>query len=100
MMDVSSAPTLMSKPLLLRSGETYLVDPRMNGNEPSHIVVSIKHLKHTPRKHTGRKVAESAAKTLKRVTLELGGNDGCIVCPDIDVKAVAAKVAAGVLIHF
>jgi acyl-CoA reductase-like NAD-dependent aldehyde dehydrogenase len=48
---------------------------------------------------TGRKVAESAAKTLKRVTLELGGNDGCIVCPDIDVKAVAAKVAAGVLIH-
>ncbi|CAG8020246.1 unnamed protein product [Penicillium nalgiovense] len=48
---------------------------------------------------TGRKVAESAAKTLKRVTLELGGNDGCIICPDVDVKAVAAQVAAGVFIH-
>jgi acyl-CoA reductase-like NAD-dependent aldehyde dehydrogenase len=47
----------------------------------------------------GRKVAEIAGKTLKRVTLELGGNDGCIVCPDVDVKTVAAQVAAGVFIH-
>ncbi|CAG8896035.1 unnamed protein product [Penicillium egyptiacum] len=48
---------------------------------------------------TGKKVAESAAKTLKRVTLELGGNDGSIICPDVDVKTVAAKVAAGVFLH-
>jgi len=36
---------------------------------------------------------ESASKTLKRVTLELGGNDPTIVCKDIDVQAVAQKVA-------
>ncbi|KAH7161063.1 aldehyde dehydrogenase domain-containing protein [Dactylonectria macrodidyma] len=48
---------------------------------------------------TGRKVAESATKTLKRVTLELGGNDASIICPDVDVQSVAQKVAAGCLFH-
>lgn len=38
---------------------------------------------------TGRRVMESAAPTLKRVTLELGGNDAAIVLPDIDVEKVA-----------
>lgn len=38
---------------------------------------------------TGRKVMESAAGSLKRVTLELGGNDPAIVMPDVDVKKVA-----------
>jgi acyl-CoA reductase-like NAD-dependent aldehyde dehydrogenase len=41
---------------------------------------------------TGKKVLASAAATLKRVTLELGGNDPAIVLPDVDVKAVAKKV--------
>lgn len=41
---------------------------------------------------TGKKVMESASKTLKRVTLELGGKDAAIVCKDVDVEAVAAKV--------
>lgn len=41
---------------------------------------------------TGRKVMESAARTLKRVTLELGGNDAAIVMPDVDVDAVAEKI--------
>lgn len=48
---------------------------------------------------TGKKVAESAARTLKRVTLELGGNDASVVCPDVDVKTVAAQVAAGPFFH-
>jgi acyl-CoA reductase-like NAD-dependent aldehyde dehydrogenase len=41
---------------------------------------------------TGKKVAASAAKTLKRVTLELGGNDPAIVLDDADPKAIAKKV--------
>ncbi|KAK1623451.1 Aldehyde/histidinol dehydrogenase [Colletotrichum phormii] len=36
---------------------------------------------------------QSASKTLKRVTLELGGNDPAIVFPDVDVDKVAEKVA-------
>ncbi|KAK7418292.1 hypothetical protein QQX98_004077 [Neonectria punicea] len=42
---------------------------------------------------TGKRIAESCGKTLKRVTLELGGNDPAIVCGDVDVKAVAPKLA-------
>lgn len=39
----------------------------------------------------GRLVMSSAAKTIKRVTLELGGSDPIIVCDDADVdKAVSA----------
>ncbi|KAK0759121.1 hypothetical protein N5P37_008610 [Trichoderma harzianum] len=42
---------------------------------------------------TGKLVMQSASKTLKRVTLELGGNDPAIVFPDVDVDKVAEKVA-------
>lgn len=41
---------------------------------------------------TGKKVMESCAKTLKRVTLELGGNDAAVVCEDVDLEEVVPKV--------
>lgn len=41
---------------------------------------------------TGRRVMESASQTLKRVTLELGGNDAAIVLPDVDVNKVAQQI--------
>src|SRR5688572_7824121 len=41
---------------------------------------------------TGKKVLASAAATLKRVTLELGGNDPAIVLGDVDAKAIAKKI--------
>lgn len=44
---------------------------------------------------TGKKVAAAAAPDLKRVTLELGGNDPAIVLDDVDPKAVAAKLFWG-----
>ena len=37
----------------------------------------------------------AAASTLKRVTLELGGNDASIVLPDVDVKKVAPELVMG-----
>lgn len=37
---------------------------------------------------TGRKVMEAAACTLKKVTMELGGNDACIVMPGINIDAI------------
>lgn len=44
---------------------------------------------------TGKRVMESAARDLKRITLELGGNDAAIVLPDVDVDAVAAQIFEG-----
>lgn len=41
---------------------------------------------------TGRRVMQSASATLKRVTLELGGNDPAIVMPDADIAAIAEKL--------
>lgn len=44
---------------------------------------------------TGKKVAMSAAPDLKRVTLELGGNDAAIVLDDADVSVVAKGLFDG-----
>ncbi len=44
---------------------------------------------------TGKKVAQSAAPDLKRVTLELGGNDAAIVLPDVDPKRAAERLFWG-----
>jgi acyl-CoA reductase-like NAD-dependent aldehyde dehydrogenase len=44
---------------------------------------------------TGKRVMESAAKDLKRITLELGGNDAAIVLPDVDLDEVAQKIFFG-----
>lgn len=44
---------------------------------------------------TGKAVMASAAKDLKRVTLELGGNDAAIVMPDVDLDEVAQKIFFG-----
>jgi acyl-CoA reductase-like NAD-dependent aldehyde dehydrogenase len=41
---------------------------------------------------TGRKIMESASGTIKRVTLELGGNDPAIVMPDVDPKTAAKEL--------
>ncbi|MFC5185027.1 aldehyde dehydrogenase family protein [Actinomadura harenae] len=41
---------------------------------------------------TGKRVAASAAPDLKRVTLELGGNDPAILLDDVDPAAVADKL--------
>ncbi|MFD9668350.1 aldehyde dehydrogenase family protein [Rhodococcus sp. NPDC059968] len=40
----------------------------------------------------GRKVMASSAETLKRVVLELGGNDGAVVLDDVDVPTVAKGI--------
>jgi acyl-CoA reductase-like NAD-dependent aldehyde dehydrogenase len=41
---------------------------------------------------TGRKIMAAASGNLKRITLELGGNDAAIVLPDVDPKAIAPKL--------
>merc|ERR1712072_1511905 len=44
---------------------------------------------------TGKKIMAACASTLKRVTLELGGNDASIILPDVDVKKIAPEIVMG-----
>jgi acyl-CoA reductase-like NAD-dependent aldehyde dehydrogenase len=44
---------------------------------------------------TGKQVAAAAAPDLKRVTLELGGNDAAILLDDVDPAAIASKLFWG-----
>ncbi|KAJ5985559.1 hypothetical protein N7499_008156 [Penicillium canescens] len=41
---------------------------------------------------TGKRVMASCARTLKRVTLELGGNDPAIICEDVDIDTIIPKI--------
>ena len=48
---------------------------------------------------TGRKVMQSGAETLKRLTLELGGNDAGIVLPDAVPAEIAERLFWGAFIN-
>lgn len=48
---------------------------------------------------TGKKVMQAASGNLKRVTLELGGNDAGIVLPDVNPKDIAEKLFWGAFIN-
>ncbi|KAJ5163919.1 Aldehyde dehydrogenase N-terminal [Penicillium coprophilum] len=41
---------------------------------------------------TGKRVMAACATTLKRFTLELGGNDPAIICEDVDIDAIIPKI--------
>jgi acyl-CoA reductase-like NAD-dependent aldehyde dehydrogenase len=52
----------------------------------------IRKISFTGSTETGKKVMASAADALKRVSLELGGNDALIVLDDVDPKETAPKI--------
>lgn len=49
--------------------------------------------------NTGKKVMQSSAPSLKRLTLELGGNDAGIVLDDVDPAAAAPAIVQGAFIN-
>lgn len=70
---------------------------RLGGQLSSHPGVSkVVFTGSTP---VGKKVMEAASGTLKRLTLELGGNDAGIVLPDADPKAIAEGLFWGAFIN-
>jgi acyl-CoA reductase-like NAD-dependent aldehyde dehydrogenase len=99
---VKTAPTT---PLTtLRIGELWadivpagVVNILSGGNDAGVSLVAhpdVAKISFTGSTETGRKIMASAAATLKRVTLELGGNDAAIVLPDADVAAIAPAIFA------
>ncbi len=69
------------------TGSALVADPRVR-------VISF-----TGSTRTGRAVAELAARHLKRVHLELGGNSALIVLDDVDVERAASAAAWGSYLH-
>jgi acyl-CoA reductase-like NAD-dependent aldehyde dehydrogenase len=68
------------------------------GNELGAMLAShpdVRKISFTGSVATGKKVAAMAADDLKRVTLELGGNDPAIVLDDVDPNAIAEKLFWG-----
>lgn len=53
---------------------------------------NVKKIAFTGSLETGKKIMRGAADTLKRLTLELGGNDAAIILPDADPKRIAGEV--------
>lgn len=48
---------------------------------------------------TGKKIQAATSGTLKRLTLELGGNDAAVVLDDADIKEVAPKIFQNAMIN-
>ncbi|MBT53844.1 MAG: aldehyde dehydrogenase [Mameliella sp.] len=48
---------------------------------------------------TGKLIMSSAADSMKRLTLEMGGNDPAIVLPDVDVKQAAERIYGGAFLN-
>lgn len=48
---------------------------------------------------TGKAIIRSSADTVKRLTLELGGNDAAVVLPDVDPEAIAEDLFWGAFIN-
>lgn len=69
------------------AGEALTLDPNVN-------MISF-----TGSTLAGRKVAENAGKTLKKVALELGGKNSTIVFEDADLDAVTSATAFGSFFH-
>ncbi|KAL4963996.1 Aldehyde/histidinol dehydrogenase [Aspergillus stella-maris] len=40
----------------------------------------------------GKKIMQSASQSMKRLTLELGGNDVAVICPDVDIAATVQQI--------
>jgi acyl-CoA reductase-like NAD-dependent aldehyde dehydrogenase len=72
-------------------------DGSLGANISSH--PDIRKIVFTGSSPTGKKIMQSASGNLKRLTLELGGNDAAIVLPDTDVQAAAGKIFATAMIN-
>ena len=72
------------------------------GNELGHWMTehpSIDRISFTGSVATGKKVMASASGTLKRVTLELGGNDPAIVLDDANVEQIVPQLFFGAFLN-
>ncbi len=69
-----------------------------SGNEIGEALIghpAVRRVALTGSSETGRRVMQLAGPHFKRITLELGGSDPCIICPDADLKRAVSGVVVG-----
>ncbi|KAI1343848.1 aldehyde dehydrogenase [Xylariaceae sp. FL0016] len=59
----------------------------------------IHHISFTGTIAVGQRILQNCTKTLKKVILELAGNNACIICEDADLAKVVPSVAVGCFFH-
>ncbi len=87
---------LMLAPVLAEIFPPGVVNIVIDDNELGAVLSShpdIAKISFTGSTATGRKVMAASSSSLKRLTLELGGNDAGIVMPDADIGKTATRVA-------
>ena len=93
--------TLMLGELIKESGiPDGVVNIIAGGNDTGQAIVDhplVRMVSLTGSTNTGKKIMASAANTLKRVHLELGGKAPVIVLDDADIELVAAKASFGAI---
>jgi acyl-CoA reductase-like NAD-dependent aldehyde dehydrogenase len=60
---------------------------------------NVAHVSFTGSTPTGKKVLASASDTLKRFTLELGGNDAAVILDDADIDKIAPSIFQGAMLN-
>ena len=101
------APTTPLATLLLGEIASTILPPGVfqtltDANDLGPLLTShpdIAHVSFTGSTPTGKKVLTSAAGTMKRFTLELGGNDAAIILDDADLDVVLPRIFAAAMIH-
>jgi acyl-CoA reductase-like NAD-dependent aldehyde dehydrogenase len=59
----------------------------------------IHHISFTGTVGVGQRILQNCAKTMKKVVLELAGNNAAIICEDADLEQVVPSVAGGCFFH-
>ncbi|GAP85536.1 putative aldehyde dehydrogenase [Rosellinia necatrix] len=59
----------------------------------------IHHVSFTGTVAVGRRILQNCARTMKKVVLEMAGNDAAIVCEDADLAAAVPSIALGCFFH-
>jgi benzaldehyde dehydrogenase (NAD) len=83
----------------LPSGVLHVIPGGADAGEALCVDPNVQMIQFTGSTQVGRRVAELAGRTLKKVSLELGGNNALIVLEDADIDAAVNNTAWGAWLH-
>jgi len=94
--------TVMLSEVAAKAFPAGVVNILSGGDQLGQLIVEhpdVKHVTFTGSAATGKRIVATGASQLKKVTLELGGNDAAIVLPGTDVKKAAPKIFGGAMFN-